>query len=173
MFGKIRNNAAALFSVSGARIPQLDGVRTLAMLMVFCYHLQYMACYLNIVKNNIIFKDIFYGILSNMYLGVDVFFVLSGFLIADFLIREIRRENRIYIGSFYLKRFLRLSPIYYTVLIALYFINVFPGRENIWANFIYVNNFLPNKEMFFPPSWSLAVEEQFYLFLPVFLLLSA
>ncbi len=166
----VRSNIKALFECPGNNIPQLDGIRALAMLMVFGYHLQYMTSHLGLTNPRIIYELQFYTFLSTGYLGVDIFFVLSGFLIADYLMKEIHQQKKIPLGNFYLRRFLRLAPLYYIVLTVLFFLNLFPGRENIWANFLYVNNFLPDNEMFYPPSWSLAIEEQFYLILPLFII---
>lgn len=109
------------------------------------------------------------------FFGVDLFFVISGFLISEglFIDKQKNKPSNI-IRRFYLKRFLRIFPIYYLVLIvALIF---YPPFQQIaaWA-FTYTVNYYPRVTGHdvvspFPHLWSLAVEEQFYLFWPCVIL---
>jgi len=117
------------------------------------------------------------GILSRGYLGVDMFFAISGFLITTLLLREHRRNGRISLRRFYLRRALRIFPIYYVVLLA-YVGLVFAtqwgtaaGREfmdNLPAFATYTSNWFGagGDHATFYFAWSLATEEQFYLFWP-------
>jgi peptidoglycan/LPS O-acetylase OafA/YrhL len=109
-------------------------------------------------------------------LGVRLFFVLSGFLITGILIgcRELaeRNPNRRFfvIRQFYIRRFLRIFPIYYVVLIGLLIFAVAPARA-IWPwLFTYTTNIYVWDNLHFPGAvghfWTLAVEEQFYLVWP-------
>jgi peptidoglycan/LPS O-acetylase OafA/YrhL len=96
---------------------------------------------------------------------VDVFFVLSGFLIAGMLIDEQAREGRIRLGLFYARRLLRLWPaLVVAVLADVVFIGDHPDMA--WANLFYVSNFVPIAEAAMGWTWSLAIEEQFYLVCP-------
>lgn len=97
---------------------------------------------------------------------VDIFFALSGFLISLILFRQLDKRGRIDIGQFYLRRYLRLTPVY-LVAIGIYWLARGPNWQNLWANALYVNNFLPRDEQAMHWTWSLAIEEQFYLIYPL------
>jgi peptidoglycan/LPS O-acetylase OafA/YrhL len=107
--------------------------------------------------------------------GVDLFFVLSGFLIARQLFQQIKNKN--WLVPFFIKRSLRIFPVYFTV-VAIYFI--FPGfRERealapLWKFLTFTQNIGldPSINGTFSHAWSLCVEEQFYLFFPLILFFS-
>ncbi len=103
--------------------------------------------------------------------GVEIFFVLSGFLIGDILIRQLQKENSLKsIKTFLFRRWLRILPTYYFVLIFKFlFID-----HSIGLNIIYYFLFLQNNFygiQFHDVTWSLVIEEWFYIFLPLFLTL--
>lgn len=105
----------------------------------------------------------------NATLSLDVFLVLSGFLISMILMKEYKKIGTIAVRRFYYRRFMRVMPAYLLALIVggfFFSINV----ANVWANLLYVNNLLTYNEQFLPWTWSLAVEEQFYFLLPLLLL---
>ena len=118
--------------------------------------------------------------------GVDLFFAISGFLITTLLLREHRQTGRISLSNFYIRRTLRIFPLYYAVL-ALYCILVYftlrgtPKGAEFWHNLpafaTYTTNWFVSAEragdygVTFYFSWSLAAEEQFYLFWPPLLML--
>ncbi len=149
-------------------LPGLDGLRAVAVIAVVLYHagLAWM---------------------PGGFLGVEVFFVISGYLITALLLAEWRRRGRIDFKAFWLRRARRLLPALYVLLVAtLAFAVVFlPGevarlRNEALAAFGYVTNWylVFNQESYFEaagrPSmfrhlWSLAVEEQFYLVWPALL----
>jgi peptidoglycan/LPS O-acetylase OafA/YrhL len=149
--------------------PGLDGLRALAVAAVVVYHLGPRW-------------------LPGGFLGVDVFFVLSGFLITSLLVTEWKRDDRIDIGRFYLRRARRLLPALFVMLsvVVLVTASLAPGelyrlRGDVGAALGYATNWtqIASKQSYFqslgPPSllqhlWSLAVEEQFYLLWPVVLL---
>jgi peptidoglycan/LPS O-acetylase OafA/YrhL len=97
--------------------------------------------------------------------GVDVFFVLSGFLIAGMLIDEQAKEGRIRLGLFYARRLLRLWPALGVAVLA-DVILVGDHPDMAWANLFYVSNFVPIAQVAMGWTWSLAIEEQFYLVCP-------
>lgn len=147
-------------------LPGLDGLRAIAVLAVLLYHANL-------------------SWIPGGFLGVTVFFVLSGYLITSLLLSEWGRRGRISLRSFWTRRARRLLPALYALLfVTLAFAAVFlPGelarlRYDAVAAFFYVTNwyFVFSHQSYFQsvgrPSlfehlWSLAVEEQFYLFWPV------
>lgn len=110
------------------------------------------------------------------YLGVCLFFVLSGFLITRILLNAKQKDEQLQRGhgfslrQFYIRRTIRIFPIYYLTLAVLFVLNVPPVREKIWWLVSYnTNNFIALHQTWLGSSdhlWSLAVEEQFYLFFP-------
>ncbi|TWD82407.1 peptidoglycan/LPS O-acetylase OafA/YrhL [Kribbella amoyensis] len=122
------------------------------------------------------------GLPARGYLGVDCFFVISGFLITTLLLRERAATGRISLRDFYLRRALRIFPIYYAVL-AVYAVLVLAmtrhtrsGQEflhNLPAFATYTSNWFVGRgdSVTFYFAWSLATEEQFYLFWPPLLIL--
>ena len=144
----------------------LDTLRALAVIMVILFH------YPRWFPHPAWFPDV----LKFGWTGVDLFFVLSGFLISSQLFAQIKKEGSFSMKEFYIKRFFRILPVYYFVL-ALYFI--FPVLSApqlmppLWKFLTFTQNFAANFETHrgFGVVWSLCVEEHFYLLLPVTLLL--
>lgn len=110
--------------------------------------------------------------------GVDIFFVISGFLITLLLLREQERTGRISLRNFYLRRFLRIFPAYYfflSVMLCLTLAGVMQLQyRDLGLSAIYMTNLMP-PSMFAPwdiaHSWSLCVEEHFYIVWPLVLIL--
>lgn len=106
-------------------------------------------------------------------IGVEIFFVLSGFLIGGILFREIDKGNSILqtLKIFWIRRWLRILPLYYAVLLFKFiFIDHSIGYNILYYVFFLQNNFYGID--YFDVSWSLVIEEWFYLFTPIFLLLA-
>ena len=101
--------------------------------------------------------------------AVDLFFVVSGFLIGLILLREIHKTGDIDLPRFYFRRYLRLTPVY-ALIALLYWWGAGSNADMLLANLLYINNFLPVDDMAMRWTWTLAVEEQFYLALPLALL---
>lgn len=162
-------------------LPNLNGLRFIAALMVVIHHLeQFLAIFgfKNYWNNKVI--------ISFGDLGVKLFFVLSGFLITYLLLVEEKSTKTISIRKFYIRRVLRIWPLYYLILVLSFFVLVhfdflrIPGfTERLNSHFtisllLYVL-FLPNALMFSygvvvpfaSQAWSVGVEEQFYLIWPV------
>ncbi len=108
--------------------------------------------------------------------GVDLFFVLSGYLIASQLFRKIAQQNTISLKEFFIKRFFRIIPAY-VVVVAIYFLLPFTHeRESLaplWKYITFTQNIGLDvrTQGTFSQAWSLCIEEQFYFFLPLLLLL--
>ena len=154
----------------GAHHPALDGLRGVAVLMVLSFH------FLHIDGEGGVAERTLLAASRSGWAGVDLFFVLSGFLITGILLDA--RGAPGYFGAFYARRVLRIFPLYYAYLAVLFLVvpllsslDVKPGTQGwLWT---YLGNVLFAREGGFEASpytghfWSLAVEEQFYLAWPL------
>jgi peptidoglycan/LPS O-acetylase OafA/YrhL len=150
------------------KIPQLDAIRGIAVLLV-------------LMHNTDIYPSLHLNFISDIgWMGVDLFFVLSGFLITGILIDA--KESDGYFKNFYARRCLRIWPLYYSVLIFMFVAvplicpsqahAIFEARSGPWWGYLlFLQNFLvPIPTMAtgaLGVTWSLAVEEQFYLVWPL------
>lgn len=158
------------------RIPELDGLRGVAIsLVILCHYIGYTAVG---VRHSLTAR--IGAVLGLGTVGVDLFFILSGFLIGGILLNS--RSSPCYYRTFYFRRFFRIIPIYYLWLILLGLAmliarvwNVWGGAEfrivtPYWAYFIFIQNYFQGSTLlqtyWLSPLWSLAVEEQFYLLAP-------
>ncbi len=152
------------------RIPQIQALRALAAVLVLAFHA---------------------NLVGGGYIGVDIFYVISGYLITGLLLREIEDHGSLNFKAFYLRRIKRLLPTSFVILLATALVSwyLYPGTmraelgKDIIAASVYLSNFLfafwqmdyQNLNAI-PPVvihfWSLAVEEQFYLFWPVIVFLA-
>jgi peptidoglycan/LPS O-acetylase OafA/YrhL len=155
-------------------IPALDGLRGIAVLLVLLVHLGRGGHHWIVLK-------IFFLISEFGWSGVDLFFVLSGFLITNILLSTKNDEK--YFVHFYIRRALRIFPIYYGTILLVYLILPVvygkpsnEGNNPLWLIF-YLSNLLPAYQgtgflydgifsLNFSHFWSLAVEEHFYLLWP-------
>lgn len=148
-------------------IPSLDGLRAIAVTMVMFLHAHF---YLG----------------KNGAIGVQIFFILSGFLITTILLDEFFKYGTINIRYFYFKRILRLFPALFIMLIVVLIYAFFTNNlvvkytlfKEITASALYITNLVYGKGWWknhhpiaLPHTWSLAVEEQFYLIWPCLFLL--
>ncbi len=160
--------------------PNLNGIRFIAAFVVIIHHIEQFKKILGYHNNweNPTIQQI-------GPLGVILFFVLSGFLITYLLLEEEKQTQTISIKSFYMRRVLRIWPLYYFIILLSFFVfsNLTAFHLGDWSNMIFTNFslklaffmlFLPNVALIiFPPipyasqSWSVGVEEQFYLIWPV------
>lgn len=157
--------------VPRARIVELDGLRGIAILLVLVFHFTALTGPLAIFQ-------VAFGI---GWIGVDLFFVLSGFLITGILVDSV--DGPAYYRNFVVRRSLRIFPAYYIALLLACVLAYWPGKI-LWKDFfnhegggwfaVYLGNFyvlrLKNAwphNAFLTPLWSLQVEEQFYLTYPL------
>ncbi len=154
-----------------ARFPSLDGLRALSIVPVVFHHST---------------PHPFSGVWGKGPLGVHLFFAISGFLITTLLVRERARHGGISLARFYARRSLRIFPLYYLVLglyvvRALLFLEDSPIRAHFFRSLPFYLSYTGNwfvdysvpHPVIFGFSWSLATEEQFYLFWPPVLALLA
>jgi peptidoglycan/LPS O-acetylase OafA/YrhL len=163
---------------SRLHLPALDGLRGVAILLVIVFH-SFQGIPWSTQLNEQLAKIPMAG-----WCGVDVFFVLSGFLITGILLDS--RLSPRYFRNFYARRFLRICPIYYLMLIVLFGIVPFfmpfdtPKLKVIWHNQLWIWTYLTNigfvarnkvwaNAGWFELNhlWSIAIEEQFYLIWPM------
>jgi len=154
------------------RIPQLDGIRGLAILQVLLWH--YVAILPSHSRTVLSYLQ---HLLCLTWSGVDLFFVLSGFLIGGILLDHKDAPN--YFSVFYARRFFRILPFYFIILLVGYFLNRIGqidssrmGQMIPWYWYLtFTQNFWlsthANFSFWLVQSWSLAVEEQFYALLPI------
>jgi peptidoglycan/LPS O-acetylase OafA/YrhL len=166
-----RNTPNKDSSISLGYLPALDGLRAISIILVLSVHLR------------LIGSTAFRFMPAGGFLGVDVFFVISGFLITSLLLSEHRKTRSISLSSFYWRRALRLFPALLVVL-------VFTGVIAIWAGSLsalgltplriasvlayftnWVRAFETPQTWYLFHFWSLSIEEQFYLVWPAALIL--
>ena len=148
--------------ISPTRLPAIDSLRGVAILLVIVTHFGFVALesYTLTGVPALLRRAASYG-----WVGVDLFFVLSGFLITSLLLE--RRARRDYYRDFYVRRVLRILPAYAAVLVILIATGLMPVAF-VWTSVLFVANFAgpgPTGNAF-GVLWSLSVEEQFYLVWP-------
>ncbi len=158
-----RASRASTTALVRDHMPALDGLRGVAVLLVLFHTF-------DLISRTGALDDT----LNAGWIGVQLFFVLSGFLITGILLDT--RDSPTYYRTFFTRRVLRIFPLYYLVLFVAFVIVPFDmdvpashGSHQFWL-WTYTNNFAApfgKEEHAFPHFWSLAVEEQFYLVWPV------
>lgn len=148
-------------------IPGLDGLRAIAVLLILAVH----GC------QTAGFPEIPYlkSLLLQGAIGVDIFFVISGFLITTLLARELERDGSIQLRRFYVRRFLRIVPAYaaFVAVVAIFHsAGYFHLQTRDWiAAGTYTTNFLYHPSWELGHAWSLSIEEHFYFLWPLVLCL--
>lgn len=133
------------------RIPQLDGLRAVAVAAIFLFHAFH---------------------IKLLWMGVDLFFILSGFLITGILLHHKQQNPKAYFGRFYARRAKRILPPYLLLLIAGSIAFGAASWDTHWYFYLFLMNLALALHVAMPKAlqvlWSLAVEEQFYLLWPFF-----
>lgn len=143
----------------------LDHLRALAILLVLTYHYQGQFSHPSWTN---LFRQI-------GWTGVDLFFVLSGFLISSQLFIQIKKGTGISLKTFFIKRFFRILPLYFFIVGVYFLFPYFREKEALpplWKFLTFTQNFGLEIKHFgtFAHAWSLCVEEHFYLLLPLILI---
>src|SRR5438477_5191586 len=143
------------------RQPGLDLLRALAIIVVVIYHAA-------------LFGFKLPGRVDRFgWIGVDLFFVLSGYLIGGQLLAPVARGQRINLGRFFARRALRIMPAYFVILAVYIFLpswREYPEMYPWWKFLLSIQNIALHGGTAFSHAWSLAVEDQFYFTLPFILL---
>ncbi len=150
-----------LLNRPAAQLPALDGLRAAAVLLVICDHWVYeWVTISHHFEPSIARLPMFYW----GWTGVDLFFVLSGFLIGKQLWGELYRTGTIRVSAFVLRRGLRIWPLYYAMM--LLFLALGSDKAPSWPDWAMLSNYFQAR---YGRSWSLSTEEQFYLLMPTLL----
>lgn len=158
---------AAEFS-SSLYLPRLDGLRGIAIALVLIHSLTLLTQVDSIASRFV------HGLFAFGWVGVQLFFVLSGFLITGILLETRQRPH--YFKNFYIRRALRIFPLYYATLVVAFIVlpaighmpQVYQGDAQHQARFwLYLTNWYTDTGIGFSHYWSLALEEQFYLIWPL------
>lgn len=146
------------------RYPSLNGLRAISILLVIFHHLNlYFPVFTHISK--------YIPLLIDGQFGVNVFFVISGFLITGILLREEDKTGTISLKSFYARRTLRIFPAYYSLLLVYlilsHFNYIFISNSSWLTAITYTKYFNWQQDWYTSHAWSLSIEEHFYLVWPL------
>jgi peptidoglycan/LPS O-acetylase OafA/YrhL len=148
-----------------AKLPSVDGWRALSISMVMAAHSSILPGY---PSPNLV--ETFFPFFFDGNLGVRFFFVISGFLITYLLIQEHDLYGRVSLKGFYIRRALRILPVYFAYLAVIALLQIFTNLHQAAITWVgdltFTTNFLP-RGVISGHLWSLSVEEQFYLLWPL------
>jgi peptidoglycan/LPS O-acetylase OafA/YrhL len=151
------------------KIPSLDGLRAASILLVILSHS------FNHVEAAGKLRDVVWSIAGSGATGVAVFFVISGFLITALLIKEKERFGRISLRGFYFRRVFRILPAFYlyvfTVAVLAWCGILTIGLRPFAVALTFTSDYIANTSWYLGHTWSLSVEEQFYLLWPFLVML--
>jgi peptidoglycan/LPS O-acetylase OafA/YrhL len=153
-------------SRANRNIPSLDGLRAISVVLVMLAHSRWF------LPKLITSTSVFESVVGNGTHGVAVFFIISGYLITTLLIREFNRDGTVSLKRFYFRRSMRIFPPFYVLLAVM---GIFWAAHVIpedWRSFVssltYTWAYYPGAHGYFiAHTWSLSIEEQFYLFWPL------
>lgn len=162
------------------RVHYIDGIRGLAILLVLAWHLIYLISFLRPNSFEAYLLKVFF---YYSWLGVDVFFVLSGFLLTSILYKN--KTSLHLLKTFWFKRALRILPLYWLILSVAFVATFFKTSEkgpgfywlfgnlpDLWSYTVFLQNIIMTiqnqmSSAWLNVTWSLAIEVQFYLILPI------
>ena len=169
--GQISLKKLAIPAIFQGYIPVLDGLRGISILFVVFSHVVHSNNSPNWLMN-------VGDIVTIGNLGVQIFFFISGFLITGLLLKEKAKSNSINLRTFYWRRFLRIFPVFYFFLLFVFIasythFSIHIDNKSFIGPLCYISNFTYgeyNAGWFLGHSWSLSIEEQFYILWPFLLL---
>lgn len=147
------------------KLPSLNGLRAISIIIVIISHFEY--------KHYFAFHNIFspnsLALLSDGQFGVNVFFVISGFIITSLLLAE-EKKHPVNLKNFYIRRSLRIFPAYFFLLFVYYLLElsgIIEIPRTSWiTSLTYTKDFFIGEDWYTGHFWSLSMEEHFYLFWP-------
>lgn len=141
--------------------PSIDGLRGIAILSVILTHTA---------------QNYTWNVWIDGTIGVHIFFIISGFLITTLLLKEKIKSGRVSFKNFYIRRVLRIFPVAYLYIFTLIILSLIfkfrLGTFNVITTLLYLKNFPSESTWQTGHFWTLSIEEQFYLFVPVLLILN-
>ena len=146
--------------------PQLDSIRGISFLSIFIFHA------VNPSLGNGIINEFFKFIYAHLILSIDVFFILSSFLLTFLGITEFERTGKFSFKNYFLRRSLRIWPLYFLLMffsfVVLRIVQHYLGAQMTlppayWYLFFISNFYLPDHVFFLRLLWTLSIEEQFYI----------
>ena len=152
-----------LHADASRRLYGLDTLRAIAILIVLIYHYRV-----------VVSREPLFGFISQLgWTGVDLFFVLSGYLIGNQVLGALVRREDFSLRRFYARRFFRTLPNYFVVLALCLLVPMLNGKDTapLWSFLTFTQNLAMRPGETFTHSWSLCIEEQFYLLFPLVALL--
>jgi peptidoglycan/LPS O-acetylase OafA/YrhL len=162
LFGAKRTQAGKPASNSApARSIELDFIRGIAIIAVMGYHFH------SYPTGSAFIAAIEMPLKSFGHEGVNLFFTLSGFLVGGLLLKQYSQDGRIDAGRFIVRRMFKIWPAYYVLILFHVFAGRHPTSTFLVQNLTHMQNYFGSS---IAQTWSLAVEEHFYLFLPVLLI---
>jgi peptidoglycan/LPS O-acetylase OafA/YrhL len=147
-----------------SRSIELDFIRGLAIIAVMGYHFH------SFPTGSAFISAIEYPLKSFGHEGVNLFFTLSGFLVGGLLLKQYSQEGRIDAGRFIVRRIFKIWPAYYVLILFHVIVGRHPTDTFLVQNLTHMQNYFGSS---IAQTWSLAVEEHFYLFLPLLLIVFA
>lgn len=148
-------------STAPRRVTQLDFVRGIAILAVMAYHFR------TVPVHNPVAQGFDFARKQMGWMGVDLFFVLSGFLVGGLLVQELLKTDGLRIGRFLFRRMMKIWPAYYVYVLFQIVTRRHPLSTFAWQNILNVQNYAGTS---LNHTWSLAIEEHFYLALPLLMI---
>lgn len=165
----------------GKFIPEIDGLRFIAVMSVVFYHLSNFFVKHHIPKQyNYDYKSTYlYHFLKQGHFGVELFFVISGFILAIPFIKIFsKKQGKLNLKNYFKRRLTRLEPPYFIIMIGLFFVTAFISKtldfqtalKSLGASLLYIHNFVYGKDvlpLLNGVAWSLEIEVQFYILAPL------
>jgi peptidoglycan/LPS O-acetylase OafA/YrhL len=151
-----------LYRKNNHHFSHIEGLRGLAAISIMLCHITiYGSLFFTKAQYLKMLEHPLCKVIATSGVFLDIFFIISGFLIGYLLIKQLKEGEGVNLGGFLLRRFARIYPLYLFVLLMA--IPFSTGKfHHVWTNILLINNILPMNEQYLNWSWTIAVEFQFY-----------